>query len=95
MKVYVLQHHWDTPDNEGTEVLGVYGDDHLEMARATMRAGADWLKKEYEDTYAGDWEWDEDGTWEDDNSIHLFYDSRSLYQAATVYSWEIVKMEVQ
>ncbi len=24
MKVYVLHHYWDTPDNEGTEIIGVY-----------------------------------------------------------------------
>lgn len=38
MTVFVVVHHWGTPDNEGVEVLGVF--EKIEKARAKIVAGA-------------------------------------------------------
>ena len=38
MTVFVAVHHWDTPDNEGVEILGVF--EKIEKARAQIVAGA-------------------------------------------------------
>ena len=57
--VYVLHTHWDTPDNEGTEILGVYASDALDKARSDMRAAADAIRREFPDDA-----WEDDYTWE-------------------------------
>jgi len=87
MEVYVLHHYWDTPDNEGDEILGVYR--NKEDAQAEMHRGADKVKTWYD---AGVWQ--EDFTWEDEYEIHLGFDPQVPFTLATIYCWEIVRMEI-
>jgi len=88
MDVYVLHHYWNTLDNEGNEVLGVYR--HKEHAQAEMRSRAAALKKEFPVDA-----WDEDYTWEDADEIHLGFESQNAFEPATIYCWTIVKTDVQ
>ena len=39
MTVYIALHTWDTPDNEGSEILGVYS--NFEKAREQIEVEAD------------------------------------------------------
>jgi len=88
VEVYVLYHYWGTPDTEGNEVLGVYR--YKEHAQAEMRSQAAVLKKEFPSDA-----WEDDYTWEDENEIHLGYESQNAFESATIYCWTIVKMDVQ
>lgn len=88
MKVYVVVHHWDTPDNEGMEVLGVFST--FAKARAQLVAGAGETIAEYDEDF-----WDEDMTWDELMSIHLGRCGRDYLEQATVYSWEISEQEVE
>lgn len=88
MTVYVVVHHWDTPDNEGVEVLGVFST--VEKARAQIEVGADAIRKEFDEDF-----WDEDMTWDEPSEIHLGRDERGYCNPATIYSWEIVLREVE
>lgn len=90
MKVYVLIHTWNTPHNEGTEILGVYAADAIEKARADMRRSAAAVERDY----GGDI-WQDDFTWKDENSIHMGFDPQVSYELATVYGWDILEEEVQ
>lgn len=90
MTVYVLHRYWDTPDNEGNEVMAVY--EHVEDAISDMRADA----KATEAFYSEDPTfWDDDMTWEDEREIHFGRCSQSPNELATIYCWEIVEKEVQ
>lgn len=88
MKVFVVVHHWDTPDNEGVEVLGVF--EKIEKARAKIVAGAGAIRAAYDEDF-----WDEDMTWDEPSEIHLGRDERDYSNPATIYSWEIVQREVE
>lgn len=88
MKVYVVVHHWDTPDNEGMEVLGVFST--FAKARAQLVAGAGETIAEYDEDF-----WDEDMTWDELMSIYLGRCGRDYLEQATVYSWEISEQEVE
>lgn len=88
MQVFVVVHHWDTPDNEGVEVLGVF--EKIEKARAQIVAGAGAIRAEYDEDF-----WDEDMTWDEPESIHLGGYSLGSFEPATLYSWEIVQREVE
>ena len=88
MNVFVLYRYWDTPDNEGNEVCGVYKD--VDDAISIMKKDTEHVKSYYQDDY-----WDEDMTWEDDLEIHLGRDSHNPYEPATVYCLKITKAEVQ
>lgn len=71
MYIYVLYRYWDTPDNEGNEVMGAYFDQ--EKAMADMIADAAATKAYYAPDY-----WEDDMTWEDDNEIHLGRNSMAM-----------------
>lgn len=88
MTVYVVVHHWDTTDNEGVEVLGVF--EKIEKARAKIVAGAGAIRAAYDEDF-----WDEDMTWDEPSEIHLGRDERGYSNHATIYSWEIVQREVE
>lgn len=88
MQVFVVVHHWDTPDNEGVEVLGVSST--VEKARAQIVAGAGAIRAAYDEDF-----WDEDMTWDEPSEIHLGRDERGYSNPATVYSWEISEQEVE
>ena len=88
MTVYVVVHHWDTPDNEGVEVLGVSST--VEKARAQIVAGAGAIRAEYDEDF-----WDEDMSWDEPMNIHLGRCGRDYLEQATVYSWEIFEQEVE
>lgn len=88
MNVFVLYRYWDTPDNDGNEVCGVYK--YVDNAISIMKKDAEHVKSYYQDDY-----WDEDMTWEDELEIHLGRDSHNPYEPATVYCWTITKAEVQ
>ena len=88
MTVYVAINTWDTPDNEGSEILGVYST--LEKARQQIEAGAAAIRKEFDEDF-----WDEDMTWAESTEIHLGRDERGYCNPATIYSWEIVPREVE
>lgn len=87
MTVYVVVHHWDTPDNEGVEVLGVFST--VEKARAQLVAGAGETMAEYDEGF-----WDEDMSWDEPMSIHLGRCGQDYLEPATIYSWEISEQEV-
>lgn len=87
MFVYVLHRRWDTPDNEGNEIMGVYYE--LENAVSDMKADAAATKAYYSTDY-----WEDDMTWEDECEIHLGRNSDGN-GLATIYCWTVEKMEVQ
>lgn len=87
MYIYVLYRYWDTKDNEGVEIMGAYFD--RENAASDMRADANAVKAYYNSGY-----WEEDMTWEDENEIHLGHNSNDG-SLATIYCWNIEKVEVQ
>ena len=88
MTVYIALHTWDTPDNEGAEILGVFSS--MEAAREVIKASAEKIRAEYEPDF-----WDEDMTWDEPSEIHLGRDERGYSNPATIYSWEIVQREVE
>lgn len=88
MIVYVAINTWDTPDNEGSEILGVYS--NFEKAREQIVAGAGAIRAEYDEDF-----WDEDMTWDEPLDIRLGRDERGYSNPATIYSWEIVQQEVE
>ncbi len=87
--VYVLRTQWDTPDNEGAEVLGVYSESGLDKARARMRHEASKIKLEYPFDI-----WQSDYTWEEPDEIHLGFDPGVYLVPATVYGWNVEKFEI-
>ncbi len=87
MEIYVLYRYWDTPDNEGNEIMGAYH--NLNSAVAAMRADAETVKSYYPADF-----WEDDSTWEDDCEIHLGRCS-TMHEPATIYCWDIEKVEVQ
>jgi hypothetical protein len=88
MQVFVLHQYWDTPDVEGSDVIGVFYD--VENAISCMKRAAEKVKGYYSKDY-----WDEDMTWEDDTEIHLGHDFHTPYELATIYCWTITKLDVQ
>ena len=90
MMVYVLHRYWDTPDNEGNEIMAVY--ENVDNAIADMKADADATKAYYSGQPNF---WDEDMTWEEELEIHLGRNARSFGEPAVIYCWEIVEKEVQ
>ena len=60
MIVFVLHRYWNTPDNEGADVVGVYRD--VEGAIDDMKSAAQKVKSYYPKDY-----WEPDMTWEDMN----------------------------
>ena len=88
MKVFVVVHHWYTPDNEGVEVLGVF--EKIEKARAQIVAGAGAIRAEYDEDF-----WAEDMSWYEPMGIQLGRCGRDYLEQATVYSWEISEQEVK
>ena len=88
MTVYVLHRHWDTPDNEGNEIMAVRR--KVDDAISDMRADADAIKACHDADF-----WDEDMTWEEEREIHLGRNARSFGELAVIYCWEIVEKEVQ
>lgn len=87
MKVYVLYRYWDTPDNEGNDVMGVYY--NFEDAQRDMNADIVPIRKHYPDDF-----WSADMTWAEENEVHLGFDPMNG-RHATIYCWEIVETEVQ
>lgn len=88
MKVFVVVHHWDTPDNEGVEVLRVFST--IEKAREQIEVGAAAIRKEYDEDF-----WDEDMSWDEPTSIHLGRCGRDYLEQSTIYSWEISEQEIE
>ena len=88
MTVFVAVHHWDTPDNDGVEILGVFG--KIEKARAQIVAGAGAIRAEYDEDF-----WDEDMSCEEPNEIRLKHCARDYLELDTVYSWEISKQKIE
>lgn len=86
--VYVLYRYWDSPDSEGSDVLGVF--QNVDDAISYMKSEAEDVKSYYPEDY-----WEPDMTWEDDAEIHLGRDSHTRYELATIYCWTISKMEVK
>ena len=87
MKVYVLYRYWDTPDNEGNEIMGVY--QYEPAAQHDMLMDAQATKAYYSSDF-----WMDDMTWNSEREIHLGYDPMNG-RPATIYCWEIAEMEVQ
>jgi len=89
MKVYILHRYWDTPNNEGNEIMGAYD---LEVSAHTDMVLDAAATKQY---YSQDF-WEDDMTWENEREIHLGSTRGTGNDAyATIYCWEIVEMEVQ
>ena len=88
MTVFVAVHHWDTPDNEGVEILGVFG--KIEKARAQIVAGAGAIRAEYDEDF-----WDDDMSFEEPNEIRLVHCARDDLELDTVYSWEISRQKIE
>lgn len=87
MTVYVLRRYWDTPDNEGNDIMGVYY--NFKDAQDDMHTDVRPIHEHYPEDF-----WSPDMTWAEDNEIHLGFDPMNG-KPATVYCWEIVEMEVQ
>lgn len=87
--VYCLYAYWDTEDSAGSQILGVYTEDHLEQARADMMNDVEKLKSRD----AADL-WESEYSYEDDDSIQLGYDPMVPFCSAVIYRWEITKCEV-
>jgi len=87
MVVYVLYHYWDTPDNEGSEIIGVY--ENISDASAEMNADVMETRAQYDPDF-----WCDDMTWDGDREIHLGYDPMNG-TLATIYCWMIVEKEVR
>lgn len=87
MTVYVVIHQWDTPDNEGVGVLGVFST--FAKARAQLVAGAGETIAEYDEDF-----WDEDMTWDELMSIQFGRCGQDYLEPATIYSWEIFEQEI-
>ena len=88
MTVFVAVHHWDTPDNDGVEILGVF--EKIEKARAQIVAGAGAIRAEYDEDF-----WDDDMSCEEPNEIRLGHCARDYLELDTVYSWEISEQEIE
>ncbi len=88
MTVYVAVHHWDTPDSEGVEILGVF--EKIEKARAQIVAGAGTIRAEHDEDF-----WDDDMSCEEPNEIRLGHCARDYLELGTVYSWEISEQEIE
>lgn len=87
MFVYVLYRYWDTPDNEGNEVMGAYFE--LENAVAAMKADAAATMAHYNSDF-----WEDDMTWVSECEIHLGRNSNGE-GLATIYCWAVKKVEVK
>lgn len=83
--VFVLFHYWDTLDNEGHGVVGVY--DCKDKAVREMQRQAKIIRGYFNKTY-----WDGDMTWEDTDEIHLGHDAKSYTE---YYCWQIVSTTVK
>ena len=94
MFVYVLHTTWTNPDDEGSEIQ-VFAEEHLEDARSLMKKNVDEIKAIYaDDIDAAEEPWEDDYTWEDDDCVSLGFCDQP-FGLATIYSWEIMKMEVK
>ncbi len=91
MIVHILTHRWNTPDDEGYEILNAFRD--IEVARNEMRELAS-ETKEWLDKKMGGCPWNHDLTWEADNAVYLgWYGERC--EPDWSWSWEIESVEVQ
>lgn len=86
MKVYVLHRYWDSIDNEGYDIVGVYKS--MSAARHNMTVDVQAIKAHYDPNF-----WTDDMTWENELEIHLGHDSMNG-SPATIYCWEIKIVEV-
>lgn len=86
MEVYILLHNWNTPDNEGAEVLGVFKS--LQKAQAAMMRSAYEIEMEYDTCF-----FDPDMTWKEPMSVHFGHDPMTG-ELGTFYAWDIVKQNV-
>ncbi len=91
MTVHILKYRWNTPDDEGYEVLDVYRD--IEAARNEMRELAS-DTKERMDKEMGGCPWDPDLTWEGDNAIYLGWYGKWC-EPDWSWSWEVESRVVQ
>lgn len=92
MVVYVLVHHCDTPDVETLDVIGVYGEEHFDMAHTDMIKERDRVIKEFKSIWP-DWEWDEDMC--DEGNTYASLGKMGIgFCNDTIYTWEIVKRKV-
>lgn len=87
MTVYILHRYWDTPDNEGVEVIGVYY--NFKETQKDMQTDARKVRTYYSEDF-----WSDDMTWEEDNEIHLGFDPMNG-DLATIYWWEIIERKVE
>lgn len=91
MTVYVLHRHWDTPDDEGYEILSVHSD--IEAAKNEMRERAGDTKERLDKEWGG-CPWNDDLTWEADTAVYLGWYGKGC-QPDWSWSWEVETMEVQ
>lgn len=90
--VLILDHNWDTQFNEGREIF-VFSPDGIANARAKMRAMAEEVRQKWREIYGAD-PWEEDYTWEKNDSIHLGFLANGQTPMLNYYSWEICQKEV-
>lgn len=91
--VVVLTKEWCTEENEGCNVE-VYRKRNLTLARMAMRAEVRMIRQEWTDRCGYD-PWQEDYTWENEDDIHLGFQTDGVYPFVNHYSWSIKVMEVQ
>ena len=88
MRVYILHHRWDTPDNAGCDIR-VFR--QIQDASDAMHESVARLKAEFPEDA-----WEDDYTWEDTMEVHLGFDLCSYRgDLATIYYWEILPTEVE
>ena len=90
--VLVLEHTWDTQFDEGTQIM-VYAHDRINLARAKMRYMAEEVRQEWREMLGKD-PWEKDYTWEDNDEIHLGFNTSGPFPMVNRYSWEISRKEV-
>lgn len=88
MKVYVLLHEWSSEDTDGVEILGVYSEACVDIARQDMAQSAARVQEEMPDAH-----WEDDYTWSEEDSVHMGYRTPG-FLLDVVYSWEIIEKEV-
>ena len=90
MKVYIITALWSTPTAEGHELVQCFRDE-IE-AKQVFREMALSNKRELENDFG--YIWNDDYTMEDDCYISFGFYGES-FEPDTIYTWELIEMEVE
>ena len=90
MKVYVITKTWTTPDDDGHELVAAYSvwDEAVDMLREFAHENKRRLTKIYGDVWVSDYS-------QDDETYISFGFYGHACEPDTIYTWELIPMEVQ